>query len=176
MIRRVRYTIFAFPPCYLVAFMFFTLCFSQSFSSPLYWTGQSDNRWENPDNWSFTSRGPSAHIVPGKHDDVFFTRAGNENRNISVEFPAETEVRSLSIESGVSVSSAQSSPVKWIIHEYLLLDGKVEFSEQTIWKFASGSRQQQYKVNGFLPGSLYFEGSECISLSDIFTKEIYITR
>lgn len=64
---------------YFYTTLFLLACFAAS-SQNLYWIGGSSGNWNNPDNWSTSSGGPSASLVPGASNYAVF------NTNATVTF------------------------------------------------------------------------------------------
>ncbi|MFK8036730.1 MAG: gliding motility-associated C-terminal domain-containing protein [Crocinitomicaceae bacterium] len=65
--------------------LLFALLSTNLLAKDLYWIGQSRD-WNNPNNWSLTSGGVSANLIPRANDDVFFDENSFDNFNEVVRF------------------------------------------------------------------------------------------
>ncbi len=85
-------------------FLLFTISVS---AQDLYWIGDSGD-WNNPQNWSYTSGGVTANVIPSEKDNVFFDKNSITNVGSVVSFN-NLKVNSLYISTSNSPSFLGSS-------------------------------------------------------------------
>lgn len=111
----------------------------------LFFIGKNQE-WEDPQNWSLTSGGGSANLIPGPQDRVII----DENSFINLSEPAlrlggDTEVRSFS----------------WLAKESAIFDaGNVRLTAQAIL-----INSNNLEING--SGQFYIKGSEGVSFNNL---------